>query len=457
MTSLSEQYFEDGLFVDDKPNQPYRQWGWFELFYFFVMLVYAAQMTIDTGRMVSTLSGNPIPFFIPIVLTIILLFRNPISFASSRLWIILGITAIWSIASLIKYDAFSKGELSFHFFLYYAIIIAYIHVKVYGTDLMILYEKMMVMICKLDLVLWLFCIFVPTIANPFFEMFPATGFGHNFLYIFNQTDIFSSNYLFPRNSGFSWEPGRFAIMICFALLFNFQQRGIDFNYNRNSNLYWFILALISTESTTGYSIALVIFGIHYIQRLTISTLFLGLFLFLPSIYWIFQLDFMLGKITTQYNSLDFIDEEISRIGENSNRVVALDRMPSFIIEWGNFLEDPLLGYSRNLKHAAIYKSLPENVRFTGGLMQMFSQYGVFMGLFYYTILWRSSRLLGQLFDTNSIALFLCFILSTISYPLFMIPLFFAFWLFGEFYEDDEVVEEDDEELLNELEYEYFKI
>ena len=57
----------------------------YEYLYLFVMVIYMAQMTSETGRMVGTLSGNPILFLITIVLTIILLIRNPISFLHRKL------------------------------------------------------------------------------------------------------------------------------------------------------------------------------------------------------------------------------------------------------------------------------------------------------------------------------------------------------------------------------------
>lgn len=50
----------------------------FEYIYMVVMIIYMAQMTSDTSRMVGGISGNPIPLLLPIVLSIILVIRNPI-------------------------------------------------------------------------------------------------------------------------------------------------------------------------------------------------------------------------------------------------------------------------------------------------------------------------------------------------------------------------------------------
>ena len=58
----------------------FSQYGRFEVLYMFVMVIYMAQATKETGRMVGSISGNPIPFLIPIVLTYLLCKRHPISF-----------------------------------------------------------------------------------------------------------------------------------------------------------------------------------------------------------------------------------------------------------------------------------------------------------------------------------------------------------------------------------------
>ena len=79
----------------------------FEYFYLFVMVIYMAQMTTETGRMVGGISGNPIPLLIPIVLTIILLIRNPISFKDMKLWALIGILGAWTLAVCYKFHDYS--------------------------------------------------------------------------------------------------------------------------------------------------------------------------------------------------------------------------------------------------------------------------------------------------------------------------------------------------------------
>ena len=57
-----------------------KKYGRFEIFYMLVMVIYMAQATPETGRMIGGLSGNPIPFLLPIILTYMLWRKYPISF-----------------------------------------------------------------------------------------------------------------------------------------------------------------------------------------------------------------------------------------------------------------------------------------------------------------------------------------------------------------------------------------
>lgn len=412
------------------------KFGVFEWVYLFIILLYTAQMTPQTGRMLAGLSGNPIPLLIPIVLTAVLLFRNPVSFADKRLWIVISVSGIWSIASLVKYGELSTEELSYHFFLYYAIIIAYIHVKVFGKQLFLMYEKLMVYVCMVTLPMWLICAIFPSLTEPFFELFPETIFGHNFLYIFNRisSGVYDNvGYLFLRNAGFSWEPGRFAIMLCYAILVNIQRNGIRFK--GNYDLMWLLLSLLSTQSTTGFSIVLTLYALYALKGLSGKSM-LALLLLLPLVYGIFQLDFMYEKMVEQVESLVDIDLMIENTGLYTNKNVALDRLPSLMIEGANFLNDPLLGYGRNPQHSMMSASLPDNIEFTGGLMQMFSVYGIFIGLFYYAILFISSWKIGLIFNSGKLIFFVCTLMCLFSYPVFCIPIFTAFWFYGVFCDED---------------------
>ena len=414
----------------------------FEYLYLFVMVIYMAQMTPETGRMVGTLSGNPIPFLIPIFLTIILLYRHPISFNNKKLWLFVGIMFCWSLAVCYKFHDFSSENLSYYFFLFYAIFIAYIHVRVYGRDLFPIYEHIMVVFSAISLALWGFAVFIP-FSRGIFHLFPETVFGNNVFYLFNWMDpanvqIYGS---LIRNAGCSWEPGRFAIMLIPAILINLSREGIKFR--KNKKMIILLAALASTISTTGYSIAILLYAICWFKKLTVKRSFYFVVLILPICWYLFSLEFMAEKIQDQVDYEELSEERMGNYEYYENKyrdeyLGSLDRFESASFDWINFQEDPLLGYGRNTDYSWFRQEITENFVLTGGFVKILSQYGAFIGMLLYFILFYSSIKISRLFPhQRRFAFALALMLCSVSYSIFVVPIFTAFWLYGLFcYKDD---------------------
>lgn len=395
-------------------------------------------MTPETSRMIGQLSGNPIPFLFPIILTAILIRRHPISFKSISLVKILAIISIWSIAIVIKEQLFNAEELSYIFFLYYAIIIAYIHVQIYGKRLFIYYEDILVKICFISFIIWLIAVAIPGTAS-IFRLFPETSYGNNILYLFCWMDPtkgqVSSGII--RNAGCSWEPGRFAIMILLAIFLNLSRKGI--NFKQNKNIYILLATILSTQSTTGYSIVLILYCIFLLKSFSLSNIILIIFILIPIIYGTLSLGFMGSKIKAQLDiksdierlqtSFDY-NAQIRNKGEYRG---SLGRFQAIYFEWINICHDPLLGYSRNSEHSFFYKKISTNYTLTGGLLKLIGQFGLVVGIFLYYCLFKSSILIAK--DNKykrKYALAALLICSSISYTIFTIPIFTAFWFYGSF-------------------------
>lgn len=399
------------------------------------MVIYMAQMTPTTGRMVGSLSGNPIPFLIPIFLTIILLSRHPVSFHHKKLWTFAGIMFCWTIAVCYKWHDFSSGNLSYYFFLFYAIFIAYIHIRVYGRDLFHIYEHIMVVFSLISLLLWGMSIIFPNTIS-IFQLFPTTpNNGYNILYLFHWTNS-------TRNSGCSWEPGRFAIMLILAIFINLSQNGVTFRQNKKGIIL--LAALASTMSTTGYSIAILLYFIHWFEKINIKRSLIFVLFILPISVYLFSLDFMAEKIEERAQFEENYEERLDNFEyheevHGEEYVGSLDRFESASFELMNFQMDPLLGYGRNKNHSWFHKELTENFELTGGLVKVFSQYGIIIGLLLYFILFLSSVKISKTFlHQRSFAFALTLILCSVSYVVFTIPIFTAFWLYGIFcHKEDE--------------------
>lgn len=416
--------------------------GWFKYIYMLVMVVYMGQMTAETSRMVGTLSGNPIPFLIPIVLTFFLVTQYRINWKCKRLWALLGILFVWAILVLVKLHSItSTAEWSFMFFLFYAVIIAFIHVRVYGRQLFPVYEHVMVQLSKLSLVLWVLNIIF--FNHPgLMSFFPETPGGNSIAYLYHwQTidKIRSDGILITlRNSGCAWESGRYAIMLTLAIFSNLSRRGISFK--NNSSVLWLLAALISTQSTTGYVITLVLFAMFSLMKFSARNLVIFVMLIAPAIYLSFSLDFMGSKIESQMDidetSLQSDFGYSASLSGSSEYLGSLSRFESMYFEWQNISNDHWLGYGRNPEHSYFNNNISSNYVLAGGLLQIFGQYGVILGLLLYFLLFYSSHRIASKSKAGlRIALSVVIILTSVSYITWTVPVFSAFWLYGIFAEE----------------------
>ena len=421
-----------------KMKMLFARYGRFEILYMFVMVVYMAQATPETSRMVGTLSGNPIPLLLPIVLTYMLWKRHPISFNNKNLHLVLAVYLVWAVCSLIKYGVYTTEELSYHFFMVYAIVIAYIHNQVFGYRLVPIYENILVLFCKIAIVGWLIAVLFPFTAS-FFRLFTETVYGNNVLYLFTWMDPAKAQLSLGiiRNAGCSWEPGRFAIMVTLAIFCNLCQNGVKFKNNKN--IWWLLIALITTQSTTGYFTVLIIYTLFLIKKIDFKHIFMFLLILIPVTYGLMQLDFMGEKIKGKIiNAQDVsrLDETFSWTAsqfEDGEYVSVLDRFDAMVFEWLNFKFDPILGYSRNTEHSFFRQHISNNFGLANGLVCILGMYGLFLGFYFFYLLFVSSvKFSMQSYEKKKAGLLLVLCLSAISYSILSVPVFTTFWFYGVF-------------------------
>lgn len=414
------------------------KYGSFEVAYMFVMIIYMAQATPETSRMIGSISGNPIPLLLPIVLTYILWKKHPISFNNKKLHILLTIYTLWAFCSLIKYDIYTTEELSYHLFMIYAIIIAYIHNRVFRYKLLPIYENILVILCKIAIIGWIIAVLIPDSAS-FFRLFPETRYGNHLLYLFNWMDptkgqIYSG---LLRNAGCSWEPGRFAIMVTLAIFCNLCQNGVKFKNNKN--IWWLLIALITTQSTTGYFTTIIIYIVFVIKKFNLKYALISLLIITPIVYGVMQLNFMSEKI---FNKLKD-SQDVSRLeqqfkwsksqyGKGEYRG-SIDRFDAMFFEWINITHDPILGYSRNFDHSYFKTNITSNYVLANGLLKIIGMYGIPLGLYFFYILFQSSINIAKQSKTKRpLGLFILMCLFAVSYTIFSVPVFTTFWFYGFF-------------------------
>lgn len=406
----------------------------FEYCYLFIIVIYLAQMTPRMGRMVSGLTGDWLILFIPIILTIILCIRNKVKIENTLIYLLL-LVSFWSFLVILKKNLFTFSRLNDYVFLLYAVIVAYIQAKVYGKALLIIYEDIILRLCKISFVLWSISIFLPGL-DALWQIFPETTRGNNVLYVYHWIDPSKFASAAYRNAGCSWEPGRFAIMIIIALTINLLRNGLK--VRNNKAFWWFIITIISTFSTTGYSISLILISIFWI-KLNIKSLFAYLFIAVPLIIYIFSLDFMTEKIVenTEIEEAMYQMEESFHWYETqggTDKKVTLGRFQSIYYDATvNIVAEPLLGYGLNYNESEFSKKFYSGMILCGNFLGVFSRFGLFMGLFWYCILFKSSKEISKIFNQKrKWIMFLSFILISVSYQVFYFPVWTSIWLYGLF-------------------------
>lgn len=405
----------------------------FEYFYFLVMIIFCAKMTPETTKM-ENFGGAIIPFSIPIILTGILLSRNKIRLDISRLTILLLIFTIWSTIVIVKNGSYNFENFTLYLFLLYLVIIAFCQIGVYGEKLFPLYEDIMVKISLLSICLWFpFCFLMPSIGESIFSFLPKSFTGFNFLYLFNWTGFGESGRY--RNSGCAWEPGYFALMIAFAIYINLRENGLKFRNNKK--LLILVIAMITTTSTTGYIVMLLEFLMFYFKKISLKTILGTVIIFVPIIYYGSQLSFIGDKISTsieESTDISVLEANFTWAEMESEEKIAIDRIPSAIIQIENLKHDPVFGYGLNDYNSYFFKyNNIDYMAYCGGLVQTFSQYGILLGFFLLYLLFITSKRLNNLSKSHNFDFLIICLLLSISYPIFRCSVFTAFWLFGYFY------------------------
>ena len=160
-----------------------------------------------------------------------------------------------------------------------------------------------------------------------------------------------------------------------------------------------------------------------------------------SIAAIASLDFMGDKLNEQMNFAEEMDNINKQISTAESRIdegeywMSLNRFPSAYFECYNIGNDPILGYTQIPLYSYFYNEVSSNVRLTGGLMKIFAEFGIPLGLFIYILLYNSSVAIASEFSDekrSKLLIFICLILSSVSYVLFCVPVFMTVWFYGIF-------------------------
>lgn len=176
-----------------------------------------------------------------------------------------------------------------------------------------------------------------------------------------------------RNCGAFWEPGMFAVFLNLALLMNVYLNNSAILSKKN---VVFIIAIITTMSTTGYIVLFLILITRFIFleekiKVLLSFPILAVFAYFSYTY-VYSLEFMKGKIESNIESSG--ESRSSRFGAAVYHFEKLKKFPLFgvVIKAGE--------EEKNLLKNEI-EATPN------GLSSVFFYYGILVGIIFYCLLY----------------------------------------------------------------------
>lgn len=396
-----------------------------KVFYMFMMFMWVASVSDYTS---FNIGKNPV--LMPIFLIILIYYYVRYCHKSFRpLWAVLFINIFWNIASYVKYGGF----VGINFPPFYSIIIAHVAFNIYDRqDFLRIFEKVLVMFCSLSLIVWLAANVIGT---------PFVSFMREISVIKPSTPAETYSFLFGlcshiemgirRNLGFTWEPGRFACWVLLGMFVNLirHQFRIESIW-KNKNLYILLFSLLTTLSTTGYSVLgiLILFVLinkkSYLSKFVIASIVL---LVVPSIL---SLSFMSEKITDLMD-LDAGINAINYYSAEGQEIICPQRFTGLWFSFQNFIHDPWLGFNQLTNSYTVDVIFNHSVIVapSEGILGIFAKYGILFGAFFYYWLIKSSFLLSKTMQYKGKWMFFIFFIAiSLSYDFWENCILMYFYL-----------------------------
>lgn len=347
--------------------------------------------------------------------------------------------AVWFLYVILSYAKYS-GENYFWPFLYFCnLTIVFSIIKYYGIRFFETFTDAMYFLASWSLICYLWQIISFETMFPLWSQFdlsegmlekPYTYYAHTFLYTVYQFKNDSAP--FVRNAGFCWEPGAFACFLVMAILLQLYQD--SFLAFRNKRRYLiFLIALLSTGSTTGLIGMIVIFvGYLFNLKKNNKIIYLSVFLVVLIPFLLFgfsHFDKVKGQISAN------LMEQIYA-ADSTEHEKGLGRFQSAAVLGLDFINNPILGLGVN-KSGSWIKKLGVDVSPTSGLGNMFSRFGSFLMIPFLYYLLKSSDFFSQFYKCRGKFLFFAIILVIgFSFNVIETPIFLSLILFSLFYKNN---------------------
>jgi len=402
----------------------------FEKGYFFLMVLYTGMSCLPMMALMYPV-GSLIYTMIPVLLTIVIVLRNGV-FISKNFILLISIVLGWTFLQFLKYRTIYPMTL----FLVYNISVSYVIARVYGLQVLPLFERCVSILAFISIIVWVFYSIFPHGVSILMNNMNILSYQSTVKYdpLLQSSIIIASiseskSFLGMRNAGFSQEPGMYASLLVLALFFNLTIK--RFKILGNKSLWILLIALATTQSTTGYmGFAALFFFFLYNQK---HEYFLSvLLLFVLGIFFLMKLPIMTDKLSEYWFHLgiDELREIVNYLKDNTNASAYVpQRLDGLLFDFQNFCHDPIIGYGMEWNNSFIAQTVSPFVLLSNGFASLFSVFGVVLAsLFLFQVI-RSGVLLSDRWRFKGGVFFLIiYTVISFSYNFNQYPLLLSVWL-----------------------------
>ncbi|WP_321344796.1 hypothetical protein [uncultured Draconibacterium sp.] len=363
----------------------------------------------------------PLGLLVPVAFSIWIMVERKLSFSYLFGFLLLGFLGYFIIVT------FKFREVHPRFFGIYIVnfFLAYVVVNAFKQRFLIMYVNIVYYLCIICIAFWGIQVVAPGILTSLLQPLSVSGPNEHHINVIVYTiesDVILENFAIPRNSGFAWEPGAFATFINLAIFS--QLITSKFNIFKTTKFWVLSIALLTTMSTTGYSLYLILLTFYaYNQK---SKYFVALVpIILVLTIYVSTLPFMTEKLreVSMFNTEELIYNSVTWGFDYRPQ-----RFESLQIDFIDFLNHPIVGYGGH-SEAKWTEQLGAKISTVSGIGNLLAIFGIVGFLFFSYSLVKISIDFAAAFGYKGWFFHTLLILMiSISYALIFTPLVMCFWL-----------------------------
>lgn len=358
----------------------------------------------------------------------LLIFSKETIHSPKRLFVALGVWLAYFIINTIIIRSFHPMFMGTYIA---KIMIAYWLLNYYKERIFLRYEDVIYKLTVIILFIYAVQLLFPTPLYNLFKvidlsqnLFPHRTYASIGVYTYHQVGMFDA---FPRNSGFTWEPGPYSCYIVLAIFINIIRNKCTLQDHKRLLIY--AIALLSTQSTTGFLILLLLIVWYTWLRFRRKVIIL---LMIPIVitfitYIFINVPWMQEKIISESEQNL---EEFMKSSSRGKKNEYPGRFVSLQIRFEDFKKYPIAGFGGNDTLQTGYLNKNYMVSAVSGIGHIIGRYGAIGTIIFLLLIFKTGISLGKLYNYSGYFIFpLLILMIGFSFNVLESPLVVTLWMF----------------------------